>query len=627
MLINKLIIGFSILVLISSSFITIANNIDSETYLNQSNDSIIFSSSNVTVNLISDGDAYGHELLWRTSTTGTNYEESAVAYVDGIAYIGSCSTHGDGYDMLFAVDTNSGEILWSKYTGPGYVGPVIDEDVIYIGTSAHGWDPGNQYMYAINRHTGDEIWKVKIYAGIAESVQYDETKIYFAAGFDGRIYALNKFDGSTNWTYDTNLDVCPNKPMLKDNCLYIAYFKESNYGGKLFKINASNGEIIWDIIFPAGTGPWDNSITSDSDGRLFLARFYSSTIYCFDEFDGSLIWTYNLNGRSLSFNAYHDGIVFISDVLGYVYALDASSGDLIWENHVAGSFDISSPTISGGLIFIGSRDFFDGAFYVLNEKTGELLWKYKIGASITAPPSIADGMMLCGTDGWYMYCFDFGVGDDDWLLHRYDSLNTAYSPNGLTEWQYVLASSQIIDDVVSCRITNFYDHTIKDVTLKLWDDFEGIWYDSQGNIVSSSSDSYIINSIEPGVEMYFYISEDPVSIPQKPDIPNGPTSGKIGVEYVYSSHSIDPDGNNLFYMWNWGDGNISEWFGPYNSGEEVEASHIWNNQDDYQIKVRAKNIKGLISEWSDPMHVSMPKKHIYNNLNYFFIRFFERLKL
>ena len=62
--------------------------------------------------------------------------------------------------MLFAVDTNSGEILWSKYTGPGYVGPVIDEDVIYIGTSAHGWDPGNQYMYAINRHTGDEIWKV-----------------------------------------------------------------------------------------------------------------------------------------------------------------------------------------------------------------------------------------------------------------------------------------------------------------------------------------------------------------------------------------------------------------------------------------------------------------------------------
>jgi hypothetical protein len=80
-------------------------------------------------------------------------------------------------------------------------------------------------------------------------------------------------------------------------------------------------------------------------------------------------------------------------------------------------------------------------------------------------------------------------------------------------------------------------------------------------------------------------------------------------------------------MWDWGDGNFSEWLGPYNSGEIVEASYIWNFKDDYQIKVRAKNIKGLLSEWSDPMHMSMPNQQFSNNLNYLFMRFIERLKI
>ncbi len=48
----------------------------------------------ITVNTL--GVAYGHELLWKANTTVTNYEESAVTYANDIAYIGSCSTHGNG---------------------------------------------------------------------------------------------------------------------------------------------------------------------------------------------------------------------------------------------------------------------------------------------------------------------------------------------------------------------------------------------------------------------------------------------------------------------------------------------------------------------------------------------------
>ena len=590
-------------------------------------DFLVFSSSNATVDLVLDDVVIGHELLWRASTTGTNYEESAVAYVDGVAYIGSCSTHGEGYNMLFAVNTSDGEILWSKFTGPGYVGPVIDDDVIYIGTSAHGWDPGNQYMIAYNRYNGEELWRTKIYGGIAESVQYDNNHIYFAAGFDGSIYSLNKNDGSINWTFDTGLDVCANKPMLKDNYLYVALWKSSNFGGKLYKINSGNGEIIWEVTFSNRHGPWDNSITADNDGRIFLACYYGRIIYCFDEFDGSLIWEYDLHAGSLSFNAYHDGVVFISDTLGFVYALDAESGELIWENRVAGTFDISSPTVSGGLIFIGSRDFEDSAFLVLDELSGEVLWRYDLDFSVTAPPSVADGMMFCGTDGWFMYCFDFGLGDDDWLLHRYDSLNTAYSPGGLTEWQYVQADCSIVEDVVSCRITNFYDHSVSHIILNLWSDYEGYWYDSLGNMISSTSDSYTIDVLEPGSELVLFISEVPISAPLKPEVPEGPDSGKVDVEYTYTSSCEDPDGDDLFYLWDWGDSNFSDWIGPYKSGDIASASHSWDDQNTYQVKVKTKDVKGLLSEWSDPLAISMPKNKAINPFLLFLERLIERFPI
>ena len=542
----------------------------------------------------------GHELLWKAHTTGTNYEESAVTYFDGVAYIGSCSTHGDGYDKLFAVDTNNGNILWSTFTGPGYVGPVIDGDVVYIGSDSHGLDPGNEYMFAINRHTGEEIWKIKIYGGIPESIQYDENKIYFCSD---KAYALNKNDGSINWTYNIG-SLCVTKPLLKDNFYYTA-----TSGGKMYKINISDGSLAWKIILSDIS--WDNSITADDKGNIFLSLYGDSTINAYDEHDGSLIWSYNLYARSLSFNAYHDGVVFISDTLGYVYALDSTSGELIWENHVAGTFDISSPTISGGLIFIGSRDFQGSAFFALDEVTGEVLWRYDLDFSVTAPPSIADGMMFCGTDGWFLYCFDFGLGDDDWVLHRYDSYNTAFSPGGLTTWQYVSASCSVIDDVVVCEVSNLYDHDVSNIVLNLWGDYSGYWYDSFGNMLSSSSDFFVIDSLASGSSLFLFISDVPVSAPVKPGVPVGPDSGRADVEYFFSSSCIDPDGDDLFYLWDWGDGNFSDWLGPYVSGGVVNVSHIWSEPGVFDVRVKARDVFGLESVWSDPLSITMPKNKLY----------------
>ena len=93
--------------------------------------------------------------------------------------------------------------------------------------------------------------------------------------------------------------------------------------------------------------------------------------------------------------------------------------------------------------------------------------------------------------------------------------------------------------------------------------------------------------------------------PAKPATPEGEIEGKRGQEYTYTSSTTDPDGDSLYYLFDWGDGTYSEWVGSYASGEIAEASHIWTEEGSYEIKVIAKDDGGVFGEWSDPLPVNI----------------------
>ena len=101
--------------------------------------------------------------------------------------------------------------------------------------------------------------------------------------------------------------------------------------------------------------------------------------------------------------------------------------------------------------------------------------------------------------------------------------------------------------------------------------------------------------------------------PDKPFKPMGPAHGKNLLLYKYNSTAIDPDGDQLYYLFDWGDFRDSGWLGPYDSGKEVEASHRWLTKGTYSIKVKVKDINGLESEWSDPFSVTMPRNRLLTN--------------
>ena len=97
--------------------------------------------------------------------------------------------------------------------------------------------------------------------------------------------------------------------------------------------------------------------------------------------------------------------------------------------------------------------------------------------------------------------------------------------------------------------------------------------------------------------------------PEKPAAPEGTTSGKVGNHYNYTVSTVDVEGDQLYYLFDWGDGNTSGWLGPYDSNQPCTASYNWTEKGTYEIKVKAKDVFGLESEWSDPLSITMPKTY------------------
>jgi hypothetical protein len=93
--------------------------------------------------------------------------------------------------------------------------------------------------------------------------------------------------------------------------------------------------------------------------------------------------------------------------------------------------------------------------------------------------------------------------------------------------------------------------------------------------------------------------------PDPPDIPDGPLKGIVGNTYNYSTSTFEGDGEQIYYWFDWGDGGTTGWIGLYNSGEIVEVSHKFEKTKTHEIKAKAKDIHGAVSQWSPILYVEI----------------------
>ena len=75
----------------------------------------------------------------------------------------------------------------------------------------------------------------------------------------------------------------------------------------------------------------------------------------------------------------------------------------------------SSPAVAGGVVFVGS---YDGKVYALNASTGALIWSYTTGASVFSSPAVAGGVVYVGSDDRKVYALNASTGAYHMELHN-----------------------------------------------------------------------------------------------------------------------------------------------------------------------------------------------------------------
>jgi len=91
--------------------------------------------------------------------------------------------------------------------------------------------------------------------------------------------------------------------------------------------------------------------------------------------------------------------------------------------------------------------------------------------------------------------------------------------------------------------------------------------------------------------------------PVEPTAPSGPTMVVSADSSAYRTSSTDPENDQVFYMFDWGDSTNSGWQGPFASGDTCAGYHRWTESGTHNVRVRAIDNWDHMSAWSDPLSV------------------------
>ena len=133
-------------------------------------------------------------------------------------------------------------------------------------------------------------------------------------------------------------------------------------------------------------------------------------IYAVDASSGKLIWRYQSVDWVTASPAVVDGVLYIGGHDSNVYALGAANGELIWL-YETGSWAYD-PVVVDGVVYICSVD---GHLYALSAASGELYWRSEAGW-VDSAPVVVDGVVYVGSVDEHVYAFDAAGGE---LLWRY----------------------------------------------------------------------------------------------------------------------------------------------------------------------------------------------------------------
>jgi polyvinyl alcohol dehydrogenase (cytochrome) len=348
------------------------------------------------------------DLLWSTildSHSAAIVTQSAIVFGDRV-YVGVSSLEellaASSYPCctfrgsVVALDVNTGEIIWQTYTAPaisGYSGnsvwgstPVVDtvRGSIYV-TTGNNYTVPQDVLDCVAANEGDPN---AIEACIAPDNYFDS------------ILALDMDTGAVKWNtralpFDAWTAACLFGP--EENCTSPAgpnldfgegatLFTVKDDGGKkrellgagqksgqYWALNPDTGEVVW--------------VTKTGPGGVLGGLIWGSAV------DGNQVYVANAN------SAYSTWTLVGGEIVnsGFWSALDAATGEIAWQTPAPAQRPNLGPvTVANGVVYACSMDV-DGHMYAMDASTGVILWSFASGGSCNAGAAVVNGTVYWGS--------------------------------------------------------------------------------------------------------------------------------------------------------------------------------------------------------------------------------------
>jgi outer membrane protein assembly factor BamB/DNA-binding protein H-NS len=301
----------------------------------------------------------GQDPLWIFRTGGP--VESSPAVANGIVYVGS----DDG--CLYALDARSGQERWRYDTGGQIISsPAVAGDTVFVGNG--GVSASSSALYALDAKTGQPRWPTpyKVDGPILSSPAVVGDSIYFGTWNRGEpnVFALNTQTGSEQWSAEVGGEVLAS-PAVADGTVYIG-----SYDGYLYLLSTHSGDQL------AKLEAWDGSPVSDEQKLIYASP------------------------------AVVNGTVYVSSWAGDLFAWDVKMRTRLWALDITDMTDTraaspndsnkgprSSPAVVGDTVYVGSNN---GFLYAVDAKSGDVRWRYPTTGPVRSSPAVVDGVVYVG---------------------------------------------------------------------------------------------------------------------------------------------------------------------------------------------------------------------------------------
>ena len=347
------------------------------------------------------------------------------AVADGTVYAGDWSGN------VYAVDLESGEELW-RYTtahhATVYSGQIIASPaVVEVGGRQTVFVAGGKTMYALDAGTGDEIWTHELGTpGDGE----DPTEIQSSPVVVGDMVIFG-FDAH-------------DQPGLRAGVL---------------ALDAADGSVVWDFDPDQGEEPsgcvgvWSSPSVDTDRGLVFVGTAncrsspdgwneFTEAIIAIDLETGEPAWSYQPhepNRDDLDFAGTPNlfdidigdeplSVVGLGNKDGAYYILDRETGELVSKTQVVEpEYEADSNFSFGG--FIGPTAYADGivaggtagqgptacpCLHGIDAETGGVIWQAEEAQPIFGGSSIANGVLFSGGTDFVFRAVDLETGDELW---------------------------------------------------------------------------------------------------------------------------------------------------------------------------------------------------------------------